>query len=91
MVGDVLPSVCLNGGDVYQEASGHTDQGLCWPGVEPVKGGAVDQGRELARPDAELVTHRAETQHHVQVLAHLRPSRHELSIAAGCHVLQDEA
>ena len=71
VVGNVLTGVCLNGGDVHQEAGGHADQGLGWPGVEPVKGCAVDQGRELASPDAELVAHRAETEDHMQELPHL--------------------
>ena len=71
VVGNVLPGVWFNGRDVHQEAGGHTDQGLGGPGVEPVKGCAVDQSRELARPDAELVAHRAEAQHYVQELAHL--------------------
>lgn len=38
----------------------------------PVEDGAVDKGGELAGADAELVAHRAEAQHHVQVLAHLQ-------------------
>ena len=71
MIGNVFTGVRLNGRDIHQEACGHTDQGLCWPSVEPVKGCAVDQSRELAGPDAEFVPHRAETQHHVQELAHL--------------------
>ena len=40
--------------------------------MEPVEGGAVDERRELAGADAEAVSHRAEAQHHMQVLAHLR-------------------
>ena len=42
------------------------------PAGSPIKYGAVDQRRELASSDAELVAHGAEAQHHVQVLAHLQ-------------------
>lgn len=43
------------------------------PGVEPVHGGAVNQGWKLARAYAELFAHRTEAQHHVQVVSHLQP------------------
>lgn len=45
-------------GHVRQEALGHRHQSLRGPAMEPVKHGAVDERRELAGTDAELVTHR---------------------------------
>ena len=46
---------------------------LSRPGVEPVKADAVDKGRELPSADAELVSHRAEAQDHMQIAPHLQP------------------
>ena len=71
VVGDVLADLCLDVGNVLEETRGHTDQGLMRPGVEPVEDSAVHQPGELARTDAELVSHRAEAQGEVEVLTDL--------------------
>lgn len=59
-----------------QEALRHAEQGLMRPAVEPVQLGAVDERRELARPDAELVADRTEAQDHMQVAADLHTHAH---------------
>ena len=62
----------INARQICQELGGHSMQGISRPLTEPVNGGTVDQAGELTQPLPELPTHWAETQHHVQVMLHLR-------------------
>lgn len=39
--------------------------------MEPIQLGAIDQGWELTGTNTEVVTHRAEAQHHMQVASNL--------------------
>ena len=71
VIGNAVPSILINAGDIHQEAGCHADQSLSRPCVKPVKHCAVDEGWKLASPDAEFVAHRAEAQHHMQVSANL--------------------
>lgn len=66
------PDVISHIGYISQEARCNTQQGLSRPAMEPVKLGAVDQRRELASTDAELVANRTEAQHHMEVAADLQ-------------------
>ncbi len=66
VVCDAVPAILIDPWDVHQETRGHTDECLPRPCVEPVKDGAVDQGRELSSPDAEFVAHGTEAQNHMQ-------------------------
>jgi hypothetical protein len=72
MLGHCSTHIVRDVGHVCQEALRHTEQGLMGPTMEPIKLGAVDQSRELACTDAELVADRAEAQHHMQVAADLQ-------------------
>eukprot|EP00955_Chlamydomonas_euryale_P057408 356754-Chlamydomonas_euryale.AAC.9 len=56
----------LHIGHVDEEALRDRHERLVGPAVEPVKDGAVDERGELARADAELVSHRREAQHDVE-------------------------
>lgn len=71
MLGHSYTHIVWNVRHVCQEPLCHTEQGLMGPTMEPVKLGTVDQSRELACTDAELVADRTEAQHHMQVATDL--------------------
>jgi len=72
VLGHASPNVVRHIRYISQEALCHAEQCLMRPAVEPVKLCAVDQGRELAGPDTELVADRAEAEHHMQVAPDLQ-------------------
>lgn len=71
-LGHACPHIVGDIRHVGQEPLCHAEQCLMRPAMEPIQLGAVDKGRELTGPDAELVTHRAEAQHNVQVAPDLQ-------------------
>jgi hypothetical protein len=81
-----LAGIIFDGWDIGQEALGHTDEGIRWPPMEPVKLSAVHQSWELTSTHSELVPHWAEAQHHMQILPNLQQARtgHFTSLTSFC-------
>lgn len=57
---------------LVQEFLGHAAQSIRRPLLEPVDDSAVDQAREFAGLDSEVLSNRREAQRHVQVLLDAR-------------------
>mmetsp|Transcript_6834 Transcript_6834/g.15119 ORF Transcript_6834/g.15119 Transcript_6834/m.15119 type:complete len:469 (+) Transcript_6834:4202-5608(+) len=66
----VLSLSAASHGELINELARHAGERLFRPGQEPVDRAAVDEARELLRAAAELVAHRGEAQHQVQVVTH---------------------
>lgn len=67
---DALSQIVCVEFSVSQKFGSHIDQGISWPGVEPVDGGRVYYTWELSSPDSHDLTDRGEAEDDLELLFH---------------------
>lgn len=68
-------------GNALDKPLGHADEGRLRPREEPVDGGAVDEGGEVAAADPKSISHGGHAEDNVEVLPHAGDEGGEAGVA----------